>query len=77
MEERCGALGDFGHTNLFGTPILKFMCTCLLPKGHKGKHQSSEKLGITSTFEKHGITVDRNSIEVSPKEILVKWNSKP
>lgn len=75
MDKLCGVKGDFGHTNLFGEPRIKFLCSCSLKEGHTGKHQAKEKLQISNTYEKYGLEVDRNSIEFT-SEITIKWNLK-
>lgn len=72
----CDCLGDFGHTNVWGNPYLKFGVTCRLPRGHEGSHEGKFQLSIVPTSEPYGINIDRTSVELGTSEAIVRWKMK-
>jgi hypothetical protein len=73
---RCGAPGDFGHQNIWGSPFLMFNTYCTLPPGHAGKHSCRMDLKVAPSFEPAGAAVERKSVEVTG-EAFVHWELKP
>jgi len=73
FPRKCGARGDFGHTNIWGTPYLMFDTYCRLPVGHEGKHECRIDVRVAPTSEEAGRAVVRKSVEVSG-ETLLRWD---
>jgi hypothetical protein len=75
MKPQCGEKGDFGYSNLWGSPYLCFDTVCNLKRGHKDKHQAEVQMRICPSFEAKGLNVERGSLEY-PKTFTMKWLNK-
>lgn len=73
---RCLAPGDFGHTNLYGSPHLKFGAACGLMLGHDGKHECALSVRVAPSFESSGLGVEPKSVEVVGAPML-RWDLRP
>lgn len=62
---RCLKKAEVGHTNLWGTPYLKFDARCSLPEGHEGPHESDVPIDIAGSRVKN--------IELFPNTIRMRW----
>lgn len=76
VVRKCGCVGDFGHTNVYGSPYLKFDVMCHLPEGHEGPHEGKFGLSVVPTSEPNGRNIDRSSVKLVTQEAVIQWAVK-
>jgi hypothetical protein len=71
---QCGAAGDAGFCNLYGTPRLEFSLLCSLPSGHDGNvHECRVPVRVKATTNAAGA---KTRIVTDQVSVVVQWEVK-
>jgi hypothetical protein len=72
--ELCRNTGDFGYTNIWGTPYLMTSVYCSKPWGHDGPHEGVLDTRVVPSFEPDGRKIKKETVKVKGTT-TVEWEN--